>query len=806
MENRKNLVIFVADYPFGTGEPFLEEEIKILENDFEKIFFVHTSLRGQASENFKLYTPKNAEIVNLYPSNFAGSWFKKALQLFSFSFLFEIFLAKNKHHKKFSLKILKLISHYWVSSTKGKKAIEYLIKKNKIVVKDTLFYSYWCDIHALSLARLNKSNSEIKFITRLHGWDLYFERHENNFLPFRELIFNQAEKILPISNDGRKYILNKKLSIHPEKIITSRLGVDNLLINKNYPLAIDQSNVPEKLIILTLSHINPVKRLDRFIEAIKVVKGFDIQWYHIGYGYEEHENKIKKLAFSELENQTNISFNFLGQFTKTEVKNFLQIEKIDIIVNCSDTEGIPVSLMEAMSAGIPAIAFNIGGIPGIVSNNENGFLLDFETENANILKLSASIEKFYYLPSEEKNRLSHNAKLTWQEKFDQKNNFNHLSELLKYKEVKVKNEICCQQCLISSAIYPKIVLNKYGICDVCEIVEDKNAKIAKQKDSNYLDTLLSEIKSNPNKKQYDCILGISGGIDSAYLALKVKEWGLNPLLVHIDNGWNSETAVFNIQTLIKHLGFELYTVVINWEEIKDVVRSFLKASVIDIDWANEMCAQAALNKVAHKFGVKYVLTGHQMATEGWMPDNVVHYKLDSINFKAIHRKFGSKKLKTYPIIGFLKTYYYEKILGIKFYYPLDYIEYNKDKVRVELVEKYGWRDYGQKHFENIFTRFYQGFILIKKFKIDKRKFHYSSSILSGQMTKDQANKLIESNEYQLSGQLEEDKEYVMKKLEFSPEEFEEILNAAPKNHTDYPSIINVIKKLKKVKNVIQNNK
>jgi len=204
--------------------------------------------------------------------------------------------------------------------------------------------------------------------------------------------------------------------------------------------------------------------------------------------------------------------------------------------------------------------------------------------------------------------------------------------------------------------------------------------------------------------------------------------------------------------------------------------------------------------------VKYVLTGHQMATEGWMPDNVVHYKLDSINFKAIHRKFGSNKLKTYPVIGFLKTYYYEKILGIKFYYPLDYIEYNKDKVRFELVEKYGWRDYGQKHFENIFTRFYQGYILIKKFKIDKRKFHYSSSILSGQMTKDQANKLIESNEYQLSGQLEEDREYVMKKLEFSPEEFEEILNAAPKNHTDYLSIINVIKKLKKVKNVIQNNK
>ena len=195
-----------------------------------------------------------------------------------------------------------------------------------------------------------------------------------------------------------------------------------------------------------------------------------------------------------------------------------------------------------------------------------------------------------------------------------------------------------------------------------------------------------------------------------------------------------------------------------------------------------------------------------MATEGWMPDNVVHFKLDSLNFRAIHKRFGERKLKTYPVIGFLKTYYYEKIAGIKFYYPLDYIEYNKEKVKLELVEKYGWKDYGQKHFESIFTRFYQGYILIKKFKIDKRKFHYSASILSGQLTKEEAMKLVASNEYVESGQMEQDKEYVIKKLGFTPSEFEEILNATPKLHTDYPSVINILRKLKKIKNVIQNNK
>ena len=207
-----------------------------------------------------------------------------------------------------------------------------------------------------------------------------------------------------------------------------------------------------------------------------------------------------------------------------------------------------------------------------------------------------------------------------------------------------------------------------------------------------------------------------------------------------------------------------------------------------------------------KFKLKYVLTGHQMSTEGWMTDNVVHYKLDLINFKAIHKRFGEVKLKTYPTIGFIKTYYYEKILDVKFYYPLDYIEYNKEKVKQELAVNYGWKDYGQKHFENIFTRFYQGYLLIKKFEIDKRKFHYSSSILSGQLSKEEAKKMISSNEYIESGKMKEDKNYICKKLGFSEIEFDSIINSAPKNHTDYPSVINILNKLKKIKHVIQNNR
>jgi len=334
-----------------------------------------------------------------------------------------------------------------------------------------------------------------------------------------------------------------------------------------------------------------------------------------------------------------------------------------------------------------------------------------------------------------------------------------------------------------------LILDKYGVCDICKIIDVKNKEIQKQKDQGYLDSLFDKIQRKGKNKRYDCIIGISGGVDSAYLALKMKEKGLRPLLVHVDNGWNSEIAVSNIEKLITQLGFDLYTVVIDWEEIQDIVKSFMKASVIDIDWANEMCFVASLYKVARKFGIKSVLTGHQISSEGWMPETVVHYKLDLINFRAIHRRFGSIPLRTYPTIGYLRSYFYQKVLGIHYYFPLDYLGYDKEEAKKELIARYGWRDYGQKHFESIFTRFYQAYLLPRKFGIDKRIFHYSSLIASGQLAKKEAQRLLEDRSYFDSGQFEEDKLYIQKKMGFTLEEFEAILTATPKSHFDYPSLL-----------------
>ena len=796
---KKTLVLIVADYPNSKGEPFLEEEVKVLEEQFEKIYIIQTNHKKETQE--LLYLPQNAIVLDLNLNElYNNKIYNKFKLLLSFTFYYQIFLALVKHKSSFKLSLFKIISYYTNKSRLTEKILLDFIKSEKVSIDQTVFYSYWCDENTLALAHLAKRDSKFDFITRVHGWDVYFERHNEGFLPFREYIFKHSKKILPISNDGRRYILNKKLISDIEKINVSKLGVQEFKRNIQYRNENNHDNTCYS--ILTLSHINKIKRLDKLVDALcKLDNSITIHWHHIGFGDLNFEDNFRKNELVKLDSLKNISYTFHGQKSKTEVQYFLEEIPIDLIVNCSDTEGIPVSLMEACSAAIPIVAFNVGGIPAVLKHGYNGFLIDSSTTFPQEL-LKQSIEKFVGLSREEKLVISHNGSTIWKEKFSAQKNYSVFSQNLKNDFSNENNYIECNRCMVNSNVHKGIVLNKYGECDICSIIDEKTQQLENQKKNNYLEKLVENIKLNKNKSKYDCVIGISGGVDSAFLVLKMKDLGLNPLLVHIDNGWNSELAVSNIDGLIKKLGFDLYTVVIEWDEIKDVVRSFLKASVIDIDWANEMCFVASLYDVAKKFKIKSILTGHQVASEGWMPDTVVHYKLDLMNFIDIHNKFGEIKLKSYPTIGYLKNAYYQKVLGIKYYYPLDYMGYNKEDAKKILVENFGWRDYGQKHFESIFTRFYQAYILPKKFGIDKRIFHYSALITSGQLSKEDALKLITSKEYFDSGQMKEDKEFIEKKLGFTTQEFDDLLSAKPKNHTDYKSIINWIKFVQKIKNKI----
>jgi N-acetyl sugar amidotransferase len=299
-----------------------------------------------------------------------------------------------------------------------------------------------------------------------------------------------------------------------------------------------------------------------------------------------------------------------------------------------------------------------------------------------------------------------------------------------------------------------------------------------------LKQIVSEIKENGKGKKYDCLIGLSGGVDSTYVAYLVKECGLRPLAVHFDNGWNSELAVHNVNSIIETLGFDLHTIVVNWEEFRDLQLSYLKASVIDIEVVSDHAIQATMFKLAAKFNINYIISGTNIVTEYILPSAWIYPKLDYTNLSSIHKKFGSIKLKTYPKVTFKK---YIKYTGFKKLIPisiLDFVDYNKEEAIATITKELDWRDYGGKHCESLWTKFYQNYILPEKFGVDKRKAHLSTLICSGQITREEALKELEKPIYD-SAQLEDDKTYVLKKLGLSNEEFMKILETKPIPHEFY---------------------
>jgi len=301
-----------------------------------------------------------------------------------------------------------------------------------------------------------------------------------------------------------------------------------------------------------------------------------------------------------------------------------------------------------------------------------------------------------------------------------------------------------------------------------------------------LKKIVDEIKLRGRGNDYDCLIGLSGGVDSSYVAWVVKQHGLRPLAVHLDNGWNSELAVKNIEQIIQKLDIDLYTLVVNWDEFKDIQMSFLKASVVDIEMVSDHAIFATMYKLAKNKNIGYIISGTNVVTEQIMPPGWLYKKMDFANLKDIHRRFGSIPLKTYPSFGFKKHIYYSAILKLTPISILNYLPYNKDEVKKVLTEKLGWRDYGGKHYESVFTKFYQSYILPEKFHIDKRKAHLSNLICSNQMSRETALKLLD--EPLLSGaELVESKEYVLKKLGLSADEFDRIMKQPPNRHESFKS-------------------
>lgn len=305
-----------------------------------------------------------------------------------------------------------------------------------------------------------------------------------------------------------------------------------------------------------------------------------------------------------------------------------------------------------------------------------------------------------------------------------------------------------------------------------------------------------QIKLDGKNKDFDCIIGLSGGLDSSYCAyVAVKVMGLRPLLFHVDAGWNTDTAVSNIEKLVNGLGVDLYTEVINWEEMKDLQLAFFKSQIPDIDTPQDVAFFSGLYKFARKNKIKYILTGGNFSTEccrepeawGAFPG------IDNRLIKDIHKKFGTRHLSTFPIVDIL-TYklYYRYILGMKVIKPLNYIPFIKKDAESLLSAKFGWQSFKHKHHESRFTRFFEDFWLPRKFGFDKRRAHFSSLILTNQMSREEALERI-SNPEMSEEFLQKEFDYVAEKLDLTRPQLQEIFDGENKTFYEYRSKINLIK-------------
>lgn len=345
----------------------------------------------------------------------------------------------------------------------------------------------------------------------------------------------------------------------------------------------------------------------------------------------------------------------------------------------------------------------------------------------------------------------------------------------------------CVNCIMDTSD-PLIRFDEKGVCHHCTNYNNyaQHLQLKGEEATRYTNQMVAQMKAAGKGKEYDCIMGISGGVDSSYLAwYATKVLGLRVLLVHVDAGWNSELAVKNIENIVKILNLDLHTLVIDWPEMRDLQRAFFKSSVPNCDIPQDHAFIAALYSEARKYGLKHILNGGNMATESILPASWGYDAADWVHIKDIHRQYGELKLKSYPHISFfsrriLFPYFYR----LKVHRPLEYIDYNKAAVKEFLQKELGWRDYGGKHYESKFTQFFQAHYLPVKYGYDKRLAHLSSLIVSGQISREEALREMAEPLYEAK-QLAEDREYFIKKLGFTDGEWEKIMRMPPKTENDY---------------------
>ena len=354
----------------------------------------------------------------------------------------------------------------------------------------------------------------------------------------------------------------------------------------------------------------------------------------------------------------------------------------------------------------------------------------------------------------------------------------------------------CTKCVMDTTD-PNIFFDENGVCDHCHDFQN-NVKPnwhTDERGRQYLSSIVDKIKTSGKDNDFDCLLGLSGGVDSSFmLHLAVKEFGLRPLVFHVDGGWNSELAVHNINVMIDKLGLDLYTEVINWEEMKDFQLAFFKSGVPHLDIPQDHAFIATLYRFAEKYKIKYILNGGNFATECVQyPMEWFYYGTDVVHNNDIRKIFGTNKMETYPFSSIFRHKIYLKYFkGVNVLKPLNYMPFIKEDAISLLEKEYSWKPYPQKHFESRFTKFYEGYWLPERFGYDTRKVQYSSLILTGQMTRDMAIEQLKKPAYD-PALIEDEFNYIATKLGITSTELKQYFNMPKKFYWDYKNQQNIFR-------------
>ncbi len=411
--NKKYLILISSTFPYRIKEPFLETELKHHAQHFDKIF-LFVPKQSQVSPKIKFEIPPGVVIAQFDNTTYLLSKIKGLRFLFSYSFWEELKIIKYNYKLKLTRNMVRSILITYIQADNFNQLLKKFLKSNRIPFNRSTFYTYCCNEFSLGVGMLRKHNKIAGAFSRLQSWDFYFENAPNHYLPLRSKMIRNLDTVFPVSEYVSNFVSMKLPKVNCEKLMVNYLGVEKA----RDP---DYSPKGKTLKILTLTFLNKIKRIDLLVAALEQLKDFQVEWHHIGEGDDYLD--IKKYTFNRLFNKENIKYVIHGDFPKSKVYNYLHDERFDVLLNTSSHEGVPVSMMEAMSFSIPVIGTNVGGVSEIIHHEKNGYLL---SANPNPQEIIAALTRLYHLSPEAYIDMRKNAYQTWDNKFNADHNYSEL--------------------------------------------------------------------------------------------------------------------------------------------------------------------------------------------------------------------------------------------------------------------------------------------------------------------------------------------------------------------------------------------